>query len=132
MSYKQTVQKAFADFSKGDIPAIVAICDDNIEWINPDAPEVPLAVSVKGKNNVPQFFGKLAETVDISRFEIDHFVEEGNKVVAWGGYDAKVKSTGKSFTTPLIMTWEFNSAGKCSKWQAHTNTAAQAKAFSKN
>lgn len=132
MSYKKTVQKALADFSKGDIPSIINICDDNIVWVNPDAPEVPFCISVNGKNNVPQFFSKLGETVNVSRFEIDNFIEEGNKVVAWGSYDATVKSTGKPFTTPLIMTWEFNSNGKCTKWQAHSNTSAQAKAFSEN
>jgi len=130
MNYKQTVEKALADFLKGDIPSILNGLDENIEWVNPDAPEVPLAVSVKGKNNVPKFFSALANTIDISRFDINNYVAEGNKVVCWGSYDAKVKATGKSFTTPLIMTWEFNPQGKCARWEAHTNTSAQAKAFS--
>ncbi len=129
MNYKQIAQNSIENFLKGDVQSILNVLDENVEWINPDAPEVPLSVTVKGKNNVPKFFSAVAETVDISRFEISNYVAEGTSVVGWGSYDAKVKSTGKSFTTPLIMTWEFNPQGKCIKWQGYTNTSAQAKAF---
>ncbi len=131
MNYKAIAQKAIDDFLKGDIPSIINTLDENVEWINPDAPEVPFAISVKGKDKVPSFFSKIAETADISRFEMNSYIQEDNIVVSWGSYDAKAKPTGKSFTTPIIMRWEFNPEGKCTRWQAYTNTSAQSKAYTK-
>jgi uncharacterized protein len=36
----QIVQKAYADFSRGDVPAILAILDPSVEWVVPgDLPD---------------------------------------------------------------------------------------------
>lgn len=131
MDYKSIAKKAIDDFKKGDITSTLSAMDENIVWLNPDAPEVPFAISVKGRNNVATFFSKFAETAEVSRFDINNYIQEGNKVVSWGSYDAKAKSTGKAFSTPIIMTWEFNQLGKCTHWQAYTNTSEQAKAYIK-
>ena len=31
----QIAKKAYADFGRGDLPAILAVLDDNVEWITP-------------------------------------------------------------------------------------------------
>lgn len=129
MKNTQTVKKALSDFTKGDIASIAEVLDDNVTWINPDAPEVTFSISVNGRNNVPSFFQKMAETIDVTRFEMDNFIEDGSYVISWGSYDATVKSTGKKFTTPLVLFWRFSREGKVIHWQAHTNTLSQSKAF---
>ncbi len=129
MNNTQKVQKALNDFQKGDLNSLVEILDENVNWVNPDAPELPFAVSVKGKNNVPSFFRILGETLDISLFDISGFAEQDNSVISWGNYNATVKNTGKKFTTPIVMVWSFNNDGKVENWQSHTNTLAQSKAF---
>jgi ketosteroid isomerase-like protein len=129
MNNTKTVKQAFEDFKTGNITGILNSLDENVVWINPDASEIPFSISVKGRENVGGFFKKLSDTTDITRFEMNDFVEQGNRVVSWGSFDATVRSTGKKFTTPLIITWEFNNEGKCSKYQAHANTLAQLKAF---
>lgn len=129
MKNTKTVKKALSDFAKGDIHAVLESLDENVEWINPDAPELPFSISVNGKNNVASFFQKMTETLDISRFEIDNYVEQDSTVVSWGSYDATVRNSGKKFSTPLIMTWKFNPEGKIVHWQALTNTLAQSKAY---
>jgi hypothetical protein len=58
-----------------------------------------------------------------------NFAEQESTVISWGSYDATVRSTGKKFTTPLIMTWKFNPEGKVVHWQAHADTLSQSKAF---
>ncbi len=129
MKNTQTVKKALSDFSKGDIASMVEALDEKVVWINPDAPEVTFSLSVNGKNNVPSFFRKMGETINVTRFEMDNFAEQDSNVISWGSYDATVRSTGKKFTTPLILIWKFNPEGKVVHWQAHTNTLAQSKAF---
>jgi uncharacterized protein len=129
MKNTETVKKALEDFTKGDIPSILNSLDENVTWINPDAREVPFSISTKNRNDVGGFFQKMGETIDVTRFEMNNFAEQGPTVVSWGSYDATVKSTGKKFTTPLVLVWKFNPEGKVIHWQAHTDTLAQSKAF---
>ena len=125
------IHETSVEFNKDDKKQSKAFKEGEFVWINPNAPEVPFALSVKGRNNVAVFFSKFAETAEVSRFDIDNYIQEGSKVVSWGSYDAKARSTGKAFTTPIIMTWKFNPQGKCTHWQAYTNTSEQAKAYVK-
>jgi ketosteroid isomerase-like protein len=49
----QTAQEGYAAFGRGDVPAILELLTDDIEWIEPGPPDViPAAGTYRGKEEV--------------------------------------------------------------------------------
>jgi hypothetical protein len=49
----KTVQEGYAAFGRGDVPAILELLTDDIEWIEPGPPDViPVAGTYRGKDEV--------------------------------------------------------------------------------
>lgn len=69
-------------FGRGDIPAVMAVLDENIVW---NAPAVlPQAMPVDGRGDVGAFFQKLASTWEDFNLEVDDLVASGDRVCAIG------------------------------------------------
>ena len=63
------VRDAYAAFGRGDIPAVLELLSDDIRW---DVPEpVPHAAHATGRDEVGQFFGRLAELWTDFGIEVD-------------------------------------------------------------
>jgi ketosteroid isomerase-like protein len=61
MSQVDTVQRIYAAFGRGDIPAIIDELDDNVEWdVEVPTPGVPWLQPRRGKTGVLAFFQSLA------------------------------------------------------------------------
>ncbi|MDZ7267145.1 MAG: nuclear transport factor 2 family protein [candidate division KSB1 bacterium] len=64
-----TVRDIHAAFGRGDIPAILAKLDDDVEWEYGTTPhEVPWLAPRRGRNGAAEFFQSLGE------IEFHHFV----------------------------------------------------------
>ena len=50
----QLVQEAYAAFGRGDIPAILGMLDEGVEWTAPEA--LPQGGGFKGREEVGRFF----------------------------------------------------------------------------
>ena len=86
---------AYDAFGRGDIEALLALLDENVEWITPGPSDVPTAGERRGRQAVGEFFKTLNETFEITKFQTQEFVAEGDRVVVFGTDTAKVKATGK-------------------------------------
>jgi len=66
----QTAKDGYAAFGRGDLPGILELLTDDIEWVNPGPPDViPGAGTHRGKDAVAGFFGTLAQSTDFQAFE---------------------------------------------------------------
>lgn len=97
------MQQAFDDFLKGNIPAGVDACADDVEWSSYENPDVPYATTYHGKSGAAEFFKTLSQTVNYLRFEPQQFISEGDDVVVLGHHTATVKSTGKTFDHTSVL-----------------------------
>lgn len=125
----QVVQKAFDDFLKGNISAVVDISTDDVEWSSYDNPDVPYATTYHGKKGVAQFFSNLAETINYTKFEPRQFVSQGDDVVVFGRHAASVKATGKTFDHEWCFSFKMRN-GKVQRFFAYVDSRDQAQAFS--
>jgi ketosteroid isomerase-like protein len=76
------LRETYDAFGRGDIPAVLGILAEDIEW---KAPEVlPHAMDVHGRDDVGAFFQKLASTWSDFHLEIDDLVASGDRVCAIG------------------------------------------------
>ena len=128
MSNADTLKQGYEAFKRGDLDASTEPFADDIEWENPNAPQLPNAGVVRGKEDVKAFF---AETPQYwSKFEIsaDEFIERGDTVVVLGHTDAEGKDTGKPVKLPFVHVWRFDD-GRITRVQVLFDTALAADAL---
>jgi uncharacterized protein len=123
-----TVKLAFDNFLKGDVPAILNACTDDIEWGSHNNPTVPYGRTYHGKAGAAEFFKTLSDSVNYTRFEPKEYYADRNKVFVEGYHEAKIKSTGKTFGHDFVMEFTIRD-GKVSKFFAYVDTNDQARAF---
>ncbi len=126
----KTVQEGYAAFGRGDVPAILELLTDDIEWIEPGPPDViPVAGTYRGKDEVARFFATLGEHLDIHKFEPHEFIAQGDHVVVLISSEATVKRTGRKITDHLAHLWTFE-GGKLAHFETFQDTAALVAAHS--
>jgi uncharacterized protein len=124
----EIVQDMFAAFQRGDIPSVLNGMDENVEWVEPGAPVIPWAGAGKGKASAAEFFRVVGETTEVLKYEPQHYVASGDRVVAGVSWDLRVKATGKSAHTDLALDFTLQN-GKVTRFQAYYDTAALQAAY---
>jgi ketosteroid isomerase-like protein len=120
MSNTDAVSATYDAFSRGDVPAVLASLDPNIDWT--DADGFPYGGNYRGHDAVLQgIFMRLGAEWDSYSAVPEEFVAEGDKVIALGTYSGKYKATGKSFSAPFAHVWTLRD-GKAVKFQQYTDT----------
>jgi ketosteroid isomerase-like protein len=117
----QTVQKAYADFGRGDIASILDALDESIEWITPGEGAVATAGKRRGKAEVAEFFRIVAESWDFDSFEPLEFLAQGDTVVVIGRYSMVALAANRNVASDWVMVWRLRD-GKVTHFQEYTDT----------
>jgi uncharacterized protein len=123
----QLVKEGYAAFSRGDIPGLLALFAEDIEWRSPGA-GLPLAGTYRGHGEVANFFQKLSQEVDILDFQPREFVAEGDRVLVVGWERAKVKATNRTVELDWVMAFTVRN-GKVATFREYTDTKVMADAY---
>lgn len=125
----QIAKDAYAAFGRGDMPAVMAVMADDIEWVFP-GPEgvLPNTGTFRGKEAVGAWFGTLDANVEFQVFEPQEFIAQGDKLVALVRVENTVRSTGRTVAVDEAHLWSFR-GGKVARFQVFTDTEAAAAAF---
>lgn len=120
-SNRDIVTKLYADFASGDLPAVLAAFDPEIEWN--EATGFP---TVGGRHTGPQAVAATLGTV-VSEWDglavvPETFLAEGDTVVVIGETSGTHRATGKAFRSPFAHVWRLRD-GKAVQWRAHIDTA---------
>jgi hypothetical protein len=126
----RVVQKAYENFKSGDIPGLLDLYSDDIDWRLPRIESMPFFGPRRGREETAEFFRSLGEAQDVLTFNPREFVAQGDKVVALGDYSWRVKATGREFGSDWVHVWTVTD-GKLSGFQEYTDTAAASKAHQK-
>jgi ketosteroid isomerase-like protein len=125
----ETAQAGYAAFGRGDVPAILELLTDDIEWVDPGPPGViPTAGTHRGKAAVMAWFGVLDENMEFQVFEPREAIVQGDKVVYLVYVEAAVRSNGRKIVTDEAHVWSFKD-GKVARIQLFTDTEAIAAAY---
>jgi hypothetical protein len=117
------VREIYEAFGRGDIPAILAKLDENVEWEYAYGPnEVPWLQPRRGRNEAGKFFESLAAT-EIHSFVPKAILEGEKVVVALVDITFTVKKTGKKVVEQdEAHVWRFNDAGKIVRFRHCADT----------
>jgi uncharacterized protein len=123
------VKGAYGAFRRGDIQSVLAIMDEDVDWITPGQKEVvPFVGHFKGRPAVAEFFDSLSENEDVLAFEPREFLVDGDTVVAGVHYRARVKRTGLTYEGEAVHLFRFRN-GKVASFKEYIDTVAMASAY---
>jgi uncharacterized protein len=113
---------------RGDIGYVLTLISEDCAWCGTLAPELPYGGRLKGPAGGGQFFGRMAETLKITRFDMDRYICEGEDVAALGVWGGTVHATGKSFEANLALCFRVR-GGKIIEFRGFEDTAVTAAAL---
>jgi ketosteroid isomerase-like protein len=134
MSNLATVQSIYDAFGKGDVPTILEMLADDVEWeswVDNSSVRagVPWMTPLSGRENVARFF-EVAGQFEMVDLQVLSFLEGGNQVAVEFVIEVRLPGWGgRSFRDEEIHLWTFDNTGKVSRLRHYTDTAKQIAAF---
>lgn len=119
----KAVATAYEAFGRGDVPAILDLLADDVDWSTEAAGNAAPWFGVKhGKNEVPSFFEAFGSTVEVLEFTPVSFTSNDTDVMALIRYRGKYRATGKEVAMNLHHYWSFRD-GKIVYYRGSEDTA---------
>jgi ketosteroid isomerase-like protein len=100
-----TVRRSYDAFARGDLEAVVADMDDDIEW--QQAQGLPHGGTYRGLDEVRRNVFDPLDRDWWSEFSAvpDEFLDAGDEVVVLGRYRGVAQATGKPLDVPFVHVW---------------------------
>ena len=125
----QKVAEGYALFNSGDVPNLLKLYSEDIEFIIPGPTNViPFAGVYRGQDQVATFFTKLHEAMNFERFEPLDYIAQGDKVVVVGYNKGHVRATGQPTEEEWAHVFQLHD-GKVTRFQVFSDTAVTVSAF---
>jgi hypothetical protein len=113
---------AYEAFAKGDVPAVLALFDPNIEWNEAEHFTYWTGQPFRGPQAVVnEVLAPLAKDYDGFRIEVRRMVGAGDTVLVEARYRGTAKATGKALDAQAAHVWDLRN-GKIVKFQQYTDT----------
>jgi hypothetical protein len=129
MSNIPTMQQVYEAFGRGDIPAILERCAEEVSWESwttgnaaQDA-GVPYMKERTGRDGVAGFFEDIQADFEMNSFSPHTFLEGEGSVAVVIEVDLTVRSTGKRVHDEEIHLVEFGPGGEITRFRHFLDTA---------
>ena len=122
------VRRLYALFGGGDVPGVLEMLSEDVEWAEPENPFNPCAGTRHGHDGFLEWarIGKESET--ILALEPQRFVAQGDTVAVIGRTRCRARPTGRTYETDFVHVVDLE-AGKVRRFQEFFDTFAAAEAF---
>jgi uncharacterized protein len=104
----EVVRGAYEAFGRQDIPAVLSIMRDDVEWHVPTL--LPQGMDVEGPGGVGKFFQRLAELWEDLDVQVDGFLSSENQVAAIVRVSGKLGGVKSSYGAVHLWTLESGKA----------------------
>ena len=121
------VQTAYAAFGRGDIPALLEMLTEDVRWQFVGDRKAPYTGTTKGRSQVGEWFGSVAQADDIQTFEPRQFLVGADHVSVIGWERSVAKPSGKAFESEWVHIWRVRD-GRISSFLGMLDTEASAAA----
>lgn len=118
-----TVEQAYRDFARGDVPAVLALFDPDIRWHEAEGgPWWQGEPAVGIEEVVAQVFARIPEEWDGFTIQVGRVVGLGDTVLAECRYFGTGRATGRSADAQAAHVWDFR-GGRIVRFQQYVDTA---------
>ncbi len=124
----EVVQETYEAVNRGDLPALLDLLTDDVEWTFQGPPSIPFAGTRRGREDVAEFFSLVGANLEFEQFEPREFVAQGDRVVVLGFERSLVKPTSRTFEQEWAHVYTLRD-GKVATFLALEDTAAHVVAF---
>lgn len=118
------VKAAYDAFVREDIPALLELVADDVDWNMLGPPEIPYTGRRTTKSDVARFFAEVEESDETQIFEPREFIEAGQYVTVLGFERFVTKHDRKEVETEWIHVFTVID-GKITRWCGCYDTAAR-------
>jgi uncharacterized protein len=118
------VHQGYAAFGRHDIPALLKLVADEVNWEEICPASLPYAGVRRNPTGVGEFFAALHQADDVTVFEPREFIEAGENVTVLGYLEGIARDTKQTYQTEWIHLFTVRN-GKITRWRGFTNTAAR-------
>jgi ketosteroid isomerase-like protein len=116
----EVIKGAYAAFAEGDVPAVLGVFADDIEWH--EAAGMPYGGVYRGGEAVVQnVFGPISQDVEGFALAPEEFMSAGDTVAAVVRYTGTGKATGKPLDLPVVHVWDIQD-GKVVRFRQFADT----------
>ena len=122
------VKQMFEAFGEGNLPRMLELVSEDVQWDHRGPPGPPLNKLFHGKDGVAEFFKILGDTEEALKFDVGEFFESGNKVVVLGRYRFRVFETGKEWESDYAMIYTVE-GGLVKGWKTIHDMTAEVEAY---
>ncbi len=92
-----TVQRMFTAFRAGDLDAVLETVHPESRWTYVGANPQLTRAEFGGRAKVRKFFAGILERLEMTAFNTDEFIVQGDTVVIFGNELGTVRATGRPF-----------------------------------
>lgn len=125
----QVVKNAYAAFQKKDMDALFKLFADDIRWTTPGPQDVfPFAGERRGHDGMRKFFKQLEDSEETMKFEPKEFIAQGDRVVALGHYEARIKANNRTNKLDWVHALTVRN-GKIQEFTEFYDTARSVEAY---
>ena len=117
------VRETYEAVGRGDIPALLGLLTDDVEWTFQGPRAIPYAGTRRGREGVAGFFSLVEQNLVFERFVPREFVSRGDTVIVLGFERSLVKPTGRTFEQEWAHVYRLRE-GKVAEFLALEDTAA--------
>ena len=125
----QVVQDLYAAFGRGDMPSILGLLAEDVDWhFVGQLEDIPFAGQWRGHQEMIDFFSIAAQTCEVLAFGPNEVLSYDDHVISFGHERVKVRDTGQVFESDWVHIFKVRS-GKVVQLREFYDTEAVAKAF---
>jgi ketosteroid isomerase-like protein len=99
------IRTAYAAFGRGDLPALLGLMSDDVEWKFLGAKGLSYTGTFRGKEGVGKWFASVPGIDDIQAFEPREFLAGGDTVTVIGWEKTKAVPSGRLYEADWVHIW---------------------------
>jgi uncharacterized protein len=118
------VKQTYAAFGRGDIPAILNLIAEQVDWQEVCPSSLPYSGLRRNRAEVAKFFSDEAQVEEVEAFEVREFIVAGENVTVLGYIQGYARDTKQEFRSDWIHLFTVQN-GKITRWRGFLDTAAR-------
>ena len=122
------VKRVYELFKSGETEAFLNMFSDDVSWETPKIENTPFSGRISGKEHLAKWITAYTAAEEMTIFEQDEFVAQGDRIVMLGHCESRTKSTNKKFATNLVHIFTVKD-GKITEFLELFDTAVVEKAY---